>query len=188
MPGHWRQSKAPRATARHIELRPYLVGAAIGMLSWAAFAVAKEPLGITTALSRAAAPFVALALGDQVVRQNPYWGPMPFAWDYSMLFLVGLMGGAFVSALVSGGLRFEIVPRYWRERFGGSAAKRLLAAFVAGAAMMFGARLAGGCTSGHGISGTLQLAVSSWVFFVVLFATALLGSALVYGRNGGQAS
>jgi len=36
---------------------------------------------------------------------------------------------------------------------------------------MFGARLAQGCTSGHGISGALQLAVSSWTFVVVLFAS-----------------
>ena len=29
--------------------------------------------------------------------------------------------------------------------------------------MAFGARLAGGCTSGHGISGTMQLNVASWI-------------------------
>ena len=40
------------------------------------------------------------------------------------------------------------------------------------------ARWAGGCTSGHGISGTLQLAVSSWIaagcFFIGGIATAML--------------
>ena len=41
------------ATGRGLDFAPYLIGAAIGVLSWAAFAVAKEPLGITTALSRA---------------------------------------------------------------------------------------------------------------------------------------
>ena len=44
--------------------------------------------------------------------------------------------------------------------------------------MAFGARMAGGCTSGHGISGTLQLSVGSWIavvcFFVGGIATALL--------------
>ena len=39
---------------------------------------------------------------------------------------------------------------------------------------MYGARLAGGCASGHGISGTLQLALSSWVFTVLMFGTAIL--------------
>ena len=57
---------------------------------------------------------------------------------------------------------------------------RLLAAFVGGLLMAFGARLAGGCTSGHGISGTLQLSVGSWIAVICFFiggiavATAVL--------------
>lgn len=42
-----------------------------------------------------------------------------------------------------------------------------------GAIMVFGARIAGGCTSGHGISGTLQLAVQSWTFILLAFAVAI---------------
>jgi uncharacterized membrane protein YedE/YeeE len=44
--------------------------------------------------------------------------------------------------------------------------------------MAFGARMAGGCTSGHGISGALQLSVGSWIalagFFVGGIITAML--------------
>jgi uncharacterized membrane protein YedE/YeeE len=47
---------------------------------------------------------------------------------------------------------------------------------------MYGARLAGGCTSGHGISGSLQLAVSSWTFFLTMFASGVL-TALVLFRS-----
>jgi uncharacterized membrane protein YedE/YeeE len=46
--------------------------------------------------------------------------------------------------------------------------------------LMFGARLAGGCTSGHGISGSLQLAVSSWSFFVAMFVSGLLTALALY--------
>jgi uncharacterized membrane protein YedE/YeeE len=49
--------------------------------------------------------------------------------------------------------------------------------------MLFGARLADGCTSGHGISGSLQLAVSSWVFTAVFFATATVTALALYGRE-----
>jgi uncharacterized membrane protein YedE/YeeE len=35
--------------------------------------------------------------------------------------------------------------------------------------MAFGARLAGGCTSGHGISGTLQLNLASWITVMCIF-------------------
>jgi len=49
---------------------------------------------------------------------------------------------------------------------------------------MFGARLAQGCTSGHGISGSLQLAVSSWVFVGAFFAVGLATALLLFGREG----
>ncbi len=172
------------ATARRIDFEPYLIGTGIGVLSWAAFAFANEPLGITSALSRTAAPVAASIFGSDAVARNPYWAPMPFAWDYGVLFLAGVVAGAFAASLATGTFRIEAVPHFWRERFGGSVAKRFLGAFLGGAAMMFGARLAGGCTSGHGISGTLQLALSSWVFLIVLFASALITSRLVFGRRG----
>ena len=176
------------ARTRGIDWRPYLFGAGIGVVSWAAFAIAKEPLGITTALSRAGAPVAALFFGSAIVAQNPYWSPMPFAWDYGVLFLFGVVGGALASSLAAGTFRFEFVPRFWRERFGGSPLKRFLGAFFGGVAMMFGARMAGGCTSGHGISGTLQLALSSWVFLISIFASGLIASRLVFGagRKGGR--
>ena len=63
---------------------------------------------------------------------------------------------------------------------------RLAVAFFSGGLMMFGARLAQGCTSGHGISGTLQLAVSSWLFISVAFAVATMTVFLLYGREGVQ--
>ena len=50
--------------------------------------------------------------------------------------------------------------------------------------MMFGARMAGGCTSGHGISGTLQLAVSSWVFILLAFTVGTVAAFAMYGKEG----
>jgi uncharacterized membrane protein YedE/YeeE len=41
--------------------------------------------------------------------------------------------------------------------------------FGGGLLMAYGARLAGGCTSGHGISGTLQLNPGSWITVICLF-------------------
>lgn len=53
-------------------------------------------------------------------------------------------------------------------------------AILGGVSMVFGARMAGGCTSGHGISGMSTLSVSSIVTVASIFAggigfTALLG-------------
>jgi uncharacterized membrane protein YedE/YeeE len=54
----------------------------------------------------------------------------------------------------------------------------LIVAFIGGIFMGVGSRWAGGCTSGHGISGTLQLTISSWLaaicFFIGGIATAML--------------
>ena len=77
------------------------------------------------------------------------------------------------------------MPEVWRERFGGSVAGRMAVAFVGGAVAMYGARMAGGCTSGHGISGGLQLAVSSWTFVAVMFATGIATAAVLFRGSRG---
>jgi uncharacterized membrane protein YedE/YeeE len=91
-----------------------------------------------------------------------------------------------VSAVLSGDRTKLWAPALWARRFGPSKTKRLTAAFLSAALMMFGARLAQGCTSGHGISGTLQLAVSSWMFISVAFGVAIVTALLMYGREGAE--
>lgn len=161
---------------------PYLVGAGIGVLSWVAFAVFGDPLGVTTAYSRVASLFALPFMGSDAVAANSYWKSMPLKWDYGVWFLVGIPFGALASAIISGTWRLELVPEVWKERFGPSVAKRFLAAFLGGIVIMYGARLAGGCTSGHGISGGLQLAVSSWLFLAVMFATGLVVSRIMFRK------
>ncbi len=53
-------------------------------------------------------------------------------------------------------------------------------AFGGGVLMGLGARWAGGCTSGHGISGTMQLALSSWIAAACFFAGGIAGAMLIY--------
>lgn len=105
--------------------------------------------------------------------------------DYERYALKSLRGD-FRNLLSSEGDRtnLKIPPDLWQWRFGDSVAKRFIAAFLGGALMMFGARLAQGCTSGHGISGSLQLAVSSWTFVVVFFAMGIATAFLMFGKEG----
>jgi YeeE/YedE family (DUF395). len=49
---------------------------------------------------------------------------------------------------------------------------RWVLAFIGGAAMGFGARLARGCTSGQALSGGAVLSVGSWAFMFAVFAGA----------------
>jgi uncharacterized protein len=161
---------------------PFLIGAGLGVLSWIVFAVVNQPLGISTALSAASGACAALFVGWEDVLKNAYWSRHLAKWDYGTLFLIGTMLGALVSALSSKSFRIEKVPRIWAQRFGHSAAVRFLAAFVGGIIVMYGARMAGGCTSGHGISGTLQLALSSWIFFGVMFIAGTITALLLFRR------
>jgi uncharacterized protein len=102
--------------------------------------------------------------------------------DYGTLFLIGTFLGALASSLISGRFRIETVPSVWRERFGASVSKRMIAAFAGGALAMYGARMAGGCTSGNGISQGLQLAVVGWTFIAAIFATGVPTARMIFGR------
>ena len=169
-----------QVASSRINWTPYLVGIGIGVLSWIAFGIAKDPLGVTTAYSRVAAEAAIPLLGAETVATNSYWKSMPFSFDYGVIFLVGLMIGAFVSAITSGTFKIETVPEVWKQEMGASVWKRFVGAFLGGVIIMYGARMAGGCTSGHGISGGLQLAVSSWLFMAVLFAVGILVAKLTF--------
>jgi hypothetical protein len=166
---------------------PYVVGTGVGVLSWFAFAFAEQPLGISTAFEHSAA-LIEKAVVPQVEQTNEYFARQTEAGKspkigLGWMLVLGVFVGALLSSSLSGDRSSEVVPAIWRARFGGNVPLRLAAAFFAGALMLFGARLADGCTSGHGISGSLQLAVSSWVFTIVLFATGTVTALALYGRK-----
>lgn len=167
---------------------PYAVGIGIGVLSWFALASADHLLGISTAFENTAA-LTEKAVVSGVEETNGYFaakaaeGKSPkIGWEW--MLVLGVFVGAYLSSRLSGDRSPEIVPALWKWRFGGSPAVRLAAAFLAGAVMMFGARVAGGCTSGHGISGNLQLAASSLVFTAAFAAAAIVTAFALYGREG----
>jgi uncharacterized membrane protein YedE/YeeE len=55
--------------------------------------------------------------------------------------------------------------------------------FFAGILVLFGARLAGGCTSGHIMSGMMQTSLSGYLFALGAFAAAVPAAVLLYKRN-----
>jgi uncharacterized protein len=169
-----------RAEAPPGRWNPYLVGAGIGVLSWLVFVIVAAPIGITTAGAQVAGGVAALFVGQEAVSANAYWARNPMRLDYGTLFLIGTAAGAFVSALARRGLRVEHVPSAWAERFGPSVARRFAWAFIGGVIIMFASRLANGCTSGNGISQSLQLAVVGWTFFVTMFVSGVATAWLMF--------
>ena len=168
---------------------PYAVGAGIGLLSWFAFATADKPIGITTAFEYSAALAikpVAPALVQPYLDNKAKDQKSPKI-DWEWMLVAGVFVGAFLSSQLSGDRApQEKVPHLWSRRFGPRTGVRFAGAFIGGFLIMFGARIAQGCTSGHGISGSLQLAVASWIFVPLMFATAIGVAFLLYGKEGSR--
>lgn len=166
---------------------PYAAGAGIGVLSWATFYFMDKALGTSTTMVNAAG-LLEYPIAPEHVRENAYLAKHVIAspaidWQFALVVFLAL--GAFLAARLSRQRFVEHVPRVWAARFGEGRVKRYTFAFVGGAVLLFGARLAGGCTSGHGISGSLQLALSSWTFFLTMFASGVATAFLLY-RVGGK--
>ncbi|MDZ4850257.1 MAG: YeeE/YedE thiosulfate transporter family protein [Pirellulaceae bacterium] len=157
---------------------PYWVGALIGLLSMLTFYFSNKPIGASTAYARVAG-MVGKAVAPRHTESLKYYQDNKPAVDWEVMLVVGAIVGAFVAAWHGGELTGQWLPPMWQARFGvDSYVMRTIVTLVGGVLMAFGARLAGGCTSGHGISGALQLSVGSWIalicFFVGGIATALL--------------
>ncbi len=180
MVAHVMQQEKRCALSARIDWTPYLIGAGLGVLSCVVFAAVNSPLGITTALSQVSGGAAAPVIGAEAVAKNSYWAKNVLSLNYGVLFLIGTFLGGLVSSLISGTFRIHALPSAWREQFGDSVAKRYITAFIGGVIIMFGARLADGCTSGNGLSGGLQLSLSGWVFMIVMFPAAIATAALLY--------
>ncbi|NLF07306.1 MAG: YeeE/YedE family protein [Pirellulaceae bacterium] len=156
---------------------PYLVGIGIGVLSWLAFLLSDKPLGCSTAFARSAGILERMFRGRKV-DEKPYYQQFAPGIDWEWMLVFGILIGALAASVPSGQFAWLWTPVKWADAAGDGAAVRWLVALLGGFCAGFGARWAGGCTSGHGISGTLQLALSSWIaavgFFVGGIATAML--------------
>ncbi|MCK5815768.1 MAG: YeeE/YedE family protein, partial [Flavobacteriaceae bacterium] len=73
----------------------------------------------------------------------------------------------------------------WERFKGNSKPKRIIWSLLGGFILIFGARMAGGCTSGHIISGGMQVAISSMVFAVFTFI-GLLGTGKLFYKLRGE--
>ncbi|MBA2435645.1 MAG: YeeE/YedE family protein [Verrucomicrobiota bacterium] len=148
---------------------PYLVGAGIGVLSWLTFYFADKAIGASSFYAT-----VAGALGRLFARRHTdsldYYKENPPKVGWETVLVLATIAGAFIAAVTGGEFTGRWLPPFWVARFGpDSLALHGVVGFLGGILMAFGARFAGGCTSGHGISGALQLNVGSWISVVCFF-------------------
>ncbi len=159
---------------------PYSVGIGIGVLSWLSFLISGKPIATSTSFAQTGGMIERLFTGEKASKR-PYYQKIKLNINWQMMLVVGVVIGSFTSAMLSGDFKTGVwVPTLWASAFGDSALLRVIVAIIGGIILGFGARFAGGCTSGHGISGTLQLAVSSWIAAVFFFIGGILTAHLIF--------
>lgn len=167
---------------------PYAAGILIGLLQIPAFLLIETALGTSSSYVTVSGTIASWI--DPGVNQIDYVARHIAAtaknW-WQVALVVGIAIGAFLSMTLSGTRRRGISPIWTRAIGSASPGRRYAMAFVAGFIMILGARIADGCTTGHGLSGTAQLAVGSLVAVAGMFTGGIVTAMLLLRRiDGGQ--
>ncbi|WP_210208161.1 YeeE/YedE thiosulfate transporter family protein [Rhodoplanes roseus] len=162
---------------------PYVAGVLIGLLQIPAFLLIDTALGASSSFVTVGGTVAGWI--DPSILSIDYVAKHVTAtaknW-WQVALVVGVAIGAFASAFLSGSLRRGVSPIWARALGTPSRGVRYAVAFVAGFLMLFGARLADGCTSGHGLSGVAQLGVGSTVAVAAMFAGGIATAMLLMRR------
>ena len=145
----------------------YIVGPLIGLLAVGLFAVANKPLGASGAY----------------VQTVTFLRLRPTAEVWRVWYFGGILAGGLLAALLRGGASFGLDYGALGRELPLFALIPIL--FAAGVLMGYGARWAGGCTSGHGICGTSTLSPGSIAAMMSFMATAVGITALLHIVTGG---
>ncbi|ACB74747.1 protein of unknown function DUF395 YeeE/YedE [Opitutus terrae PB90-1] len=153
-------------------MNPYWAGFALGLVLLTAFVVMGRGLGASGAFTTAVATTVhavapAHAEGNAFYQEYLGDGTTSPLKDWLVFQVLGVFVGGFLSGALAHRLKVTVEkgPR-------ATTALRLVLAFVGGALMGIGAKLALGCTSGQALTGGALLNVGSWAFMMCVFAGA----------------
>jgi hypothetical protein len=113
---------------------------------------------------------------------NEYFRSIHVPGQWEMVFLFGAFLSGLVLSLWRKDFKIQLIHTRWKKYKGDSAAKRIVWSLIGGFLLIFGARMAGGCTSGHILSGGMQLAMSSLIFAAFVFISLILTGKLFYSK------
>ncbi len=162
---------------------PYIAGGLSGLVIIVSVMWTGQFFGASTSFVRSAGMLGKLT-GPERVAQLEYFIRYLPKLDWQLMFVIGIFVGSLIASVWSGSFKLQGVPDMWAERFGTSPVKRGIVAFIGGIIAMFGARLADGCPSGHGLSGIIQLAVSGLIAMIFFFVGGIIMTRLLY--SGGN--
>jgi uncharacterized membrane protein YedE/YeeE len=114
---------------------------------------------------------------------NNYFTSIEKPGNWELIFLAGAALSGLVVSLIRKDFKIRLIHSGWSKTQGTSRTKRVFWAFVGGFIMLLGARMAGGCTSGHVISGGMQIAASSLLFGAFVFTGLLVTGRFFYQKS-----
>jgi uncharacterized membrane protein YedE/YeeE len=145
----------------------YVVGPLIGLLVAGMFALANKPLGASGAYVQTIA-----ALRK---RASEPWR----AW-----YFAGILAGAVVASALQGRLQlrsgYELMLGVW------PLPATIVVLVIGGVVMGYGARMAGGCTSGHGLCGTSARSAASFSATATFMGVAIVVTFALNWFTGGR--
>jgi len=139
-------------------------------------ATSNRPIGASTSF-----PYIS----DAIIgfTNNGYFSKIQTPGHWEMIFLAGALVAGLVFSLIKKEFKLTFIHSEWKKYKGSSVVNRIIWSFVGGFILIIGARMAGGCTSGHIISGGMQLSVSSLVFSVFVFVGLLITGNFFYRKK-----
>jgi len=146
------------------------LGVIFGLVGAASIAL-WGPIGVSGTYPRFVGAILRL-VDPAYAAANPYLVKMGELMKPETWLVLGLVIGGFASARLGQQPKAPAVEKVHAMET--TTAKRYRDAFVGGVLIVFGARLAGGCTSGHIISGIMQLSISGMIFGAAVFASGIL--------------
>jgi len=172
----------PSAVAKITYAPPHWVtlGVLFGLLGAAAIALF-GPIGVSTTYPRFVGALMKL-VAPGAAATNPYLEKVGGLLKPETMLVIGLFIGGYLARRLSGERAAPALERVHAEEHG-SQGRRYLNAFFGGVLIVFGARLAGGCTSGHIISGITQLALSGMLFAAGVFSMGIVTAKLMKGGH-----
>lgn len=149
-----------------------LAGAGIAAITLVLMFVLNRRLGLSSGFE----DLCSLALPFPYFRREGLLATRP----WRLPFVIGLLVGGVLSAVLAGGWQPLWDAGRLDEAFALSHTGKVIWMFAGGLCIGFGTRLAGGCTSGHGVFGLANLEWPSLVAVLSFMATGIIVSHLIF--------
>lgn len=162
---------------------PWAAGVLLGLTATASYVLVDKTIGSSGGLE--SIDSILLKLFHSSLADSMYFKfQMPPVVSFQILLFAGMILGAFTSSIWSKDFKFRMMPdQLWTQTFGPSRLKRWSLIFIGGMIIEYASGIAGGCTSGLAISGTMQLSPAGLIFIAGLFVSGIITTKLLYGRD-----